>query len=259
MTEYALYLDDGGHPDDQPALVVAGYVASEEQWREFESKWRNALKRFGLSEPFHMTDFMSGTRLSPLRRDQILSALANIVKSSTARPFAAGMDMKAYKKVNEEFALEECHGAPYALTARNVARSFQKWRVENLSSGDHLSVFVEQGTKHFGDLIQVFKRDGLPIPVAVSKSVSRVQAADILAWEQFKYLKEQGLGARPGKNLRRLVDPMRKREQFGGIFLETDLRKLCDATSVYPRQSLNPGDTIAYHSEKKRKRKRTVY
>jgi hypothetical protein len=131
MTEYALYLDDGGHPDDQPALVVAGYVASEEQWREFESKWRNALKRFGLSEPFHMTDFMSGTRLSPLRRDQILSALANIIKSSTARPFAAGMDMKAYKKVN--------------------------------------------------------------------------------------------------------------------------------ATNVYPRQSLSPGDTIAYHSEKKRKRKRTVY
>lgn len=105
----------------------------------------------------------------------------------------------------------------------------------------------------------MFKRDGLPIPVAVSKTVSRVQAADILAWEQFKYLNEQGLGARPGKNLRRLVDPMRKREQFGGIFLETDLRKLCDSTNVYPRQSLNPGDTIAYHSEKKRKRKRTVY
>jgi hypothetical protein len=86
-------------------------------------------------------------------------------------------------------------------------------------SGDQRSVFVEQGTKHFGDLIHVFRRDGLPIPVSVSKTVSRVQAADILAWEQFKYLKEQGLGARPGKNLRRLVDPMRKQEQFGGIFL----------------------------------------
>jgi hypothetical protein len=66
-------------------------------------------KRFGLREPFHMTDFMSGTRLSPLKRDQILFTLSNIVKSSTARPFAAGMDMKAYKKVNEEFALEGCH------------------------------------------------------------------------------------------------------------------------------------------------------
>jgi hypothetical protein len=57
MTEFALYLDDGGHPSDQPYLVVAGYVAAESQWLAFEPKWRGALARFHLGTDFHMTDF----------------------------------------------------------------------------------------------------------------------------------------------------------------------------------------------------------
>ena len=101
MTEYALYLDDGGHPDDQPFLVVAGYVATKSQWLKFEEQWKEALSRFSLESEFHMTDFMQ-QRYSTLKRDHILSTLASIIKANGLHPFVAAMDIAAYKRVNED-------------------------------------------------------------------------------------------------------------------------------------------------------------
>ncbi len=258
MSEYALYLDDGGHPDDQPFLVVAGYVAAEPQWLAFEPQWRHALARFDLGPEFHMTDFMANRRrYSTLKVDQILFTLAEITKRSTAHLFVAAVDIAAYKRVNEEFTLEECHGAPYAITTRTLARSLNLWRSESLGGEDRLLVFVEEGTKHYGDLEQVFKRDGLPLPSRVPKAMPQVQPADILAWETFNWLRA-GSPSNVGKNLKRLTYATRKKEEIGGMIYETDLRRICRETEVPSRASMGPGDTIAFHSERKRKRKRTI-
>ena len=255
MTEFALYLDDGGHPDDQPFLVVAGYVASEAQWLAFEPQWRANLARFELEDAFHMTDFMAQRRkYSTLKLDHILFTLASITKKHTAHFFVSAVDMEAYKRVNEEFALEECHGAPYAITARVVAKNLNLWQSENTEPEDRLLVFVEEGTKHYGDLEQVFKRDELPMPIRVPKAMPQVQPADILAWEAFNWLCA-GSPEQPSKNLKRLTYPTRKREQIDGMIYEADLRRICRDTDVPLRASMNPGDTIAFHSEKKRKEK----
>jgi hypothetical protein len=148
VTEFALYLDDGGHPDDQPFLVVAGYVATESQWLAFEPEWRDTLARFKLGTEFHMTDFMrQHHRYTALKVDQILGTLAAVAKVNTLRPFACAIDISAYKRVNDELALEECHGAPYALTARSLARELNLWKSKNLQADDHLLIFVEEGTK----------------------------------------------------------------------------------------------------------------
>jgi hypothetical protein len=258
MTQYALYLDDAGHPSDQPYLVVAGYVAKESQWQAFESEWRKTLSKFGLSDPFHMTDFMGQRRqYSELKRDQILLTLAKVTNHHTIRPFVSAVDMNAWKLVNEEFALEECHGAPYAITARSLATELRNWTASNLQSEDKLLTFVEQGTLHFGDLEQVFIRDSIPVPTRVEKSLSAVQPCDILAWEGFNYLRS-GSPIRPGKNLKRLLRAMWNVQDFGGIFYESDLRQLCAKTKVIPRATLKPIDTISFHSSKKRIRKRTI-
>ena len=57
MTEYSLYLDDSGHPKNQPYVVVAGFIASESQWLSFETAWLATLAKYGLGAVFHMTDF----------------------------------------------------------------------------------------------------------------------------------------------------------------------------------------------------------
>jgi len=258
MTEFALYLDDGGHPDDQPFLVVAGYVAPESKWLEFEPQWRNALARFNLGNTFHMTDFMSQRRkYTSLKFDQILSTFASIIKANTSHLFVCAIDIAAYKRMNETHALEECHGAPYALAARSLATELNIWKTRNLHPEDHLLIFVEEGTKHYGDLEQVFKRDKLPMPHRIPKSMPQVQPADILAWEAFNWLRA-GSPRNLGKNLNRLTRSTRRKEELGGIIYEADLRRICADTDVYLRSELNAGDTISFHSERKRKRRRTI-
>ncbi len=106
--------------------------------------------------------------------------------------------------------------------------------------------------------MQVFKRDKISIPTVVLKALPRVQPADVLAWEHFQYLRDQPLRSRPGKNLERLVRPIRKKQDVEGIMQESDLRTLCVGTDVPKREAINPGDTIAFWSEKKRKRKQTI-
>jgi hypothetical protein len=258
MTEFALYIDDGGHPDDQPFVVVAGYVATGSAWHEFESRWRDALTKSNVGNVFHMTEFMNDRyKYSILRREQILSTLALITKTCTLYPFVCAIDIAAYKRVNEEFAFEECHGAPYAVTARSLARILNIWKDKNLQVDDRLQTFVEEGTKHYGDLEQLFKRDGLPLPKRVPKATPQVQPADILAWELFNWLRH-GSPKQQSNNLKRLTVPIRKKEDMGGILHEADLRRICADTDVYRRSTLNPGDTIAFHSDRKRKRKRTI-
>jgi hypothetical protein len=255
MTDFSLFLDDSGHPDNQPYLVVAGYVATESQWLAFEPQWRSALARFKLGDVFHMTDFMHDS-YSNLRRDQILSALALVAKRNTIHPFVCALDLAAYKRVNDEYALQECHGAPFAITARSLARAIHIWQKENLKEGDHFLTFIEEGTKHYGDLEQVFKRDGIPIPNRVPKAMPQVQPSDILAWETFHWL-FSGTN-KFGKNLDRLTRYVRFKEEMGGMIYERDLRRICADTIVPLRSNLTPTSTIAFHSERKRKRKRTI-
>lgn len=249
MTDYRVYLDDSGHPNDQPYVVVAGYIASEAQWLDFERDWDKSLVKHCLINPFHMTDFMN-QKMTALKRDHILTDLALAVRKHTAVGFALGVDILAYKQVNELYALEESHGAPYALAARGLAKKLNEWKRASTYESDQLLVFVEEGSKHYGDLEQVFKRDGLSYPKRVPKAMPAVQPVDVLGWEMFNALRTN----RFSKNLKRLG------HQVGsfGLFRESDLIRLCKETDVKLRSELNPGDTIAFHSDRKRKRRRTI-
>jgi hypothetical protein len=108
MTEYAVYLDDSGHPDNQPYVVVAGFVAREEQWLAFESAWRSALKRNVLGSVFHMVEFESGPKTKA--KGKILEDLTTTISSHVQGAFSVFVDMEAYRKVNETYTLEECLG-----------------------------------------------------------------------------------------------------------------------------------------------------
>jgi hypothetical protein len=164
-----------------------------------------------------------------------------------------GIDIAACRLVNETYALEECLGAPYALAARILAVELNKWREKNLTSQDHLLLFAEEGTKHRGDIIEVFKRDRLPEPFTVKKTMAAVQPADMLAWEMFSFLH----GANNNRRIYRLID---KRKQFGAIFYEKDLIATCIQSDppVMLRTTLSPNARILFHSSPKRKGVRTI-
>jgi hypothetical protein len=249
MSNYSLYFDDSGYPDGQPFVVTAGFVATEQDWLAFEPVWKDALAKHNISEPFHMTDFFSTTSVK--ERGPALRDLAAIIVNHAHAALTGAVEMAAYRKVNAEFALQEYLGALYALAGRAMALGINQWVQHELGPSDHLALFAEDGTKHRGDLVEVFKRDGLPEPRTVPKSVTAVQPADMLAWVVFTALRTK----KPYRRLKRLVD---SHLEFGATLRENDLRVTCEQAGVPLRSALPPTAKVSFHASKKRPRKRTI-
>jgi hypothetical protein len=251
-TEYAVYLDDSGHPDDQPYVVVAGFVATEAQWLAFEGAWRSALKRNVLGSVFHMTEFESGPKTKA--KGKILEDLTATISSHVQGAFSVFVDMEAYRKVNETRPLEECLGKPYALAARGVARGINSWKHLFFKRGDHLLVFVEDGTKHKGDMEQVFRRDAIPIPQTIPKKHPAAQAADMLAWEVFHFARREDYR----RSLVNLLKDKLHCEEMEGVFRERNLIETCKRANIPLRSSVPPNFKFVYHSLPERIRKRDI-
>jgi hypothetical protein len=248
MTEYALYLDASGHPDDQPYIVVAGFVATEQQWLAFDPEWKGALKEFGLGSVFHMVDFESS---KPVNRGEILQRLTEIINHHTLAHFSCFVNLADYKKLNAVYMIEEVLGTPYALAARGMATFVNKWKKASLKTRDRLLTFVERGTKHQGDMDEAFRRDALEVPIPVPKAHPSVQPGDLLAWEIFDYLKK-------GNERRSLVNLMKGREFYEGIMQERNLIESCKRAKVSLRKDVPKNVEFVYHSSPKRARKRTI-
>ena len=254
VTEYQVYLDDSGHPDGQPYVVVAGFLSTEPKWVAFDLAWKAALQRNGLPDVFHMTDF-EATIKDKKKKGIILEDLTTTINNHVVAALSCSVDMTAYKKVNGTHCVEEWLGKPFAMAARAVARGINTWKRNFFREGDHLLVFIEEGTKHRGDMEETFRRDDLPIPQMVPKKHPSVQAADILAWESFYYLRHEDTRRRSMVNLLRNKFPC---DDLEGVFHEHNLLKTCEQAKVPLRASVPPNVGFVYHSTPKRVRKRTI-
>jgi hypothetical protein len=250
MTKYEGYFDASGHPDDRPFVVVAGFLATEKQWLEFEHSWNAALKRHNVGETFHMTDFESQLRKD---RGKVLDDLTDIIITHTIASFSCSVEMASYRKYNEIYALEERIGAPYAMAARGLAMTINQWKPHNVGAQDKLLLFVEEGTKHHGDMEEAFRRDGLSVPQRVPKNHPSVQPADLLAWEVHHYIR--CLDNR--RSMRKLYGHGGKSDRHGE-FLDKDILRMCQAAEVPLRADLAPAVKQVYHSSPNRPRKRTI-
>ncbi|MDO8614252.1 MAG: DUF3800 domain-containing protein [Dehalococcoidia bacterium] len=56
VVELHAYADESGGTGDDPYCAIAGFIASERQWKIFRPRWREAL---GSVPAFHATDFWS--------------------------------------------------------------------------------------------------------------------------------------------------------------------------------------------------------
>jgi hypothetical protein len=251
MTEYAGYLDASGHPDDKPRVIVAGFIATEEQWLAFEAPWREALKKFELGGFFHMADFEGQKRKD---RGIILDKLTDIINDNTTAHFSCSIDMGIYRQFNETHALEEKIGTPYSIAARGAARNINQWKEKEFKSGDHLLLFVEEGTRHHGDMEEAFRRDELPVPQKVPKSMPSVQPADLLAWEINHY--EAYHDNR--RSFMKLLSHGFLRKDAHGKFGPDNFLRTCLKADVPLRKDLPPNARFVYHSSPKRIRRRSI-
>lgn len=260
MTDYVAYFDDSGHPDGQEAVIVAGFIATRDQWQELEREWKDVLDHAGLDH-FHMKEFQHSDDMPFHKKEAILRRLVKIIESNTIRPIAHIVLMKEYKAVNEKYAMEEVLGAPYSMAGRSVARSLNIWRAENMSPSDTLSVYFEDGSKHKGDFIDAMGRDHLQPPTFVkNKDVVAFQATDLFAWEMMRATRHNLLSDRHPlrPEFKRLVRGIQPNDPHVGVYTEANLINACEKAPAPLRDALPPNTVFAHNSSPKKLRKRTI-
>lgn len=185
------YFDESGSPDESLAFVVAGFVASDDQWIQFDREWRGALADEGVSH-FHMKEFphSRGAFVSwkddEARRERFLRILVDIIRRRVRRSFAEAVILEELHKVNDKYLFQEFVGNPYPLCARSCVAKANTWALGR-GFAEPISYIFEDGAKHKGEFIAAMKRDEQRPPEFGTKDqYVAFQAADFVAWECLK-------------------------------------------------------------------------
>jgi len=194
-TMYTAYYDDSGSPNDTLAVVVAGFVADNAQWTEFERNWNETLKHFGISL-FHMKEFAHSRgefakwkdhqRIEGQRkeRETFLRQLVGHIIVRVRHSFGHAVLMDHYREANREFVLAEGGISPYALCGRTCIARVSIWAQKYAIPETEVQHVFEDGSLNKGDLIDRMFVDKGMVPIFKKKTESvPLQAADLLAYE----------------------------------------------------------------------------
>jgi hypothetical protein len=177
VTLYTAFFDESGH-EGQDFLVSAGLVFATAQVPEFETAWRAAiapLKHLHLRELWKPGAEVNGNTLTAL-----LVRAAEVAGRFSFQTFSSVLNMHEYREVDEEIAVSECIGYPFALCARLSDVQVRQWARRNGVVGDVGLVF--ENRPGIGDVYEVFKRDNVRPPTFENKGSPCLEAADLLAW-----------------------------------------------------------------------------
>jgi hypothetical protein len=235
---YTAYYDDSGSPDDTLAVVVAGFVASDEQWVEFERNWNDTLRQFGITL-FHMREFahslgeFSRFKHEKEARELFLRKLMADIVLRVCHACGHAVLMNDYRAVNAVYALDGRFGlTPYALCGRTCVRSVSDWAHRRGVSENQIRHVFEDGSSGKRTLEHRILRDKDIVPVFKKKhECVPLQAADLLAYEVLggnRSIYAKGVASfedlrYPMKQLSKIIEM----EKDLGTYTQDGLEQLC--------------------------------
>src|ERR1700688_4403803 len=195
------YFDEAGG-DDHHFMVVAGYVASVEQWERFESDWKIVLARYDV--PYlHMKEFahfkgpFTKWKSQPGTRARFLNSAADVINSTVRLGVSVYIHYKAFENVNREYDLTSLVSSPYALAGRSCIAEANVASRHGARGPIDMEYVFERGGPDVGGLIKsvTIQTPTLPIPIfkpsrdtESERGLIQLQAADYLAYEIAKYV-----------------------------------------------------------------------
>ena len=185
---YTAYYDESGTHDDSLAVVVAGFVATNEQWVEFERNWNDTLKQFGITR-FHMRDFnhslreFSKFKHSQQDRQWFLRQLLSHINLRVAYSVGHAVLIADYLKVNAAYALDS-RFSPYALAGRTCVARINLWAEKRDIPKKRICHVFEDGAAGKGLLYDSVLRDHeMKVLFKKKEECVALQAADLFASE----------------------------------------------------------------------------
>lgn len=207
MAMFSAYFDASGDANNQPRIVVSGYIANYGQWKLIEEAWNKAHSDFGLDRPFHMSEFVSALEnpkyklqknarrdyvaiaQSPEEAFRFLRVLTNIQMCGVVCGISAIIDMRIYEEVNSVLDLRSVI-PPYALGARMCIAKVRSWE-KTFQASSQVECIFEEGDFEQGKFTDLMVEEGEPCPIYKKKGdFAGLEAADMYAWEQASFLRK---------------------------------------------------------------------
>jgi hypothetical protein len=197
------YLDESGIHSGSKICAVAGFVGAEEEWVVFERRWKQVLKRAGISA-FHMVEFESRRNefegWSDTRRKMLLSELIEVIKAREVFGFGSALVMAEYQKLNEADRAWMTHNnpeSPYFLCLQECAVAAAHY-ADGLPPEERVALVFDRQSEFAGEATRLYNdlKDEVTWPNRVRlsdaiafgsrKELAPLQAADIAAYESYK-------------------------------------------------------------------------
>lgn len=209
-----VYMDDSGTHLDSPYCLIAGYWGGHGQWVKFEREWKNVLDKYHVPE-FHAKTYWARDdkqeRIGPYkgwdneRRKKFLFSLLTVIGNHKIYPFAHGVHRSEWNKQTPAERQVFC-GASGRLQAPDnpmyMAFSTCILRTIRYCRPGVVMHFVFDSNRNtnawaticYSELKNLMSREGREgagnlgdLTFADSKRALPLQAADLLAYEAYKY------------------------------------------------------------------------
>ena len=211
------YMDDSGTHKGSPYCLVAGYWGGASQWVKVEREWRRVLNKYRVPE-FHAKQYWgrdkNQERVGPyrgwddIRRRNFLFELLTVIGDHKIYPFAHGVLRSEWEKKSAEDRQMYCGAGSTKLVAPDnpmfMALNTCILRTVDYCKPGVVMHFVFDSNRNtdawasicYQGLKRLLTKAGDPVvshlgDLTFSESVRALplQAADLLAYEAFKYAK----------------------------------------------------------------------
>jgi hypothetical protein len=260
MALYTGYFDDSGSECNE-YLSCCGLVIDVERPEVLDAAWLEAINPL---QQLHTADLVSGNgafmewKGRYEEKSLLLMKAAKTISALSFQTFSSVIAMEDYRAVDKELAFSEFLAYPFALCARFCDIQLRRWAKRN-DIQDVIEIVFEQRTGS-GEVVEVFTRDGIPIPSFKSKSLTPLQAADLLAWLQNGKLAKSDNYARVDGNgvIAEISATLHTHDLVSRTELLAICRRMKTIAGVVVPDRKDLSKPVAFHSSKKRNRKRFV-
>jgi hypothetical protein len=257
MAFYTGFFDESGH-ETGDLLCCGGLVLDGDEAMDFDRSWKDAIAPL----PYlHTTDFIGGYKeFSDWRgrtdeKRALLTRAAGVIDQTSFQTFSSVLNMADYKKADQDISFSEFIAYPFSLCARFCSAQVNDWASRNWIKGPVRLVF-EQRAEGTGEVVEVFERDKMPIPIFESKGTCPLQAADLIAWASYNKTLRSDNFVRYENALAALTacSSTHKYISYSKILEICENMRRITGIEIPNRSNLTVG--VAFHTSKKRPRKK---
>ncbi len=194
MAVLAAYFDDSGSYPEHPLVVMCGAVASTKQWKDFSIQWNKVLRSEGISV-FHMADcenfegeFKGWT---PIRKRDFIVKLIEIVKKYKRQFIGSIVFCKDFDLVKPKFPNIPLTHKQFCINRCILHLSI--W-MEGSTERKNVTIYFDRGNPLAPEMVKLFCEKSTPKWKCVQGNKEDdipLQAADLIAYDVFKYKKNE--------------------------------------------------------------------